>query len=39
MDNTDNQAQADAAGQYGTFRVDANGKWTCWITATRRSMR
>ncbi|UUM29458.1 VCBS domain-containing protein [Vibrio japonicus] len=30
VDNTDNvfQAQADAAGQYGTFRVDANGKWT-----------
>ncbi len=30
VDNTDNvfQAQTDAAGQYGTFSVDANGKWT-----------
>ncbi|MGC7899501.1 retention module-containing protein [Vibrio anguillarum] len=30
VDNTDNefQAQTDAPGQYGTFSVDANGKWT-----------
>ncbi|OOF09342.1 hypothetical protein BZG82_11150 [Salinivibrio sp. PR5] len=66
VDNTDNvfQAQSDVSGDYGTFSVDANGKWTyvldevmcraitarsvwmrtasgptCWITATRRSMR
>ncbi|PMM01745.1 hypothetical protein BCT63_18540 [Vibrio kanaloae] len=30
VDNTDNvfQAQTDAAGEYGTFSVDANGEWT-----------
>ncbi|OOF09341.1 hypothetical protein BZG82_11145 [Salinivibrio sp. PR5] len=38
VDNTDNvfQAQSDVSGDYGTFSVDANGKWTYVLDSERR---